>query len=193
MGGIIVGGGNEPAIPAAQAKRALRILNILSRHVTIMRRFDARVNNLRLFTDFVRPHDGMAISRSKIEWSDHPQIQLLLQRRDRYDELTREMDKYARILEETPAQTPGENTAKFKALDSLAKLRYQQHKELEAMEIAIQDIRKTLAAHLHSCSKFVTDMAKVVQAERLINNKTGTDEHGASNAQIDAMLAEDGE
>ncbi len=189
MTGLIGAGDGDPIIPQAQQRRALKIINDVNKHVKIMRRFDARINNLRLFEDFVHLQ-GHLLSRSRVEYSDHPLIQLLLQRRDRYQELQKHVDQYQKIIDGFSAESESDRDAKMDAITAVVKLKVQQSKELEAMEISLTNVRKEMTIHLHTCQKFVTDMVKISQAERLLSKKLGSGSEDMSDAFIDAKLAE---
>lgn len=190
MGTLIVGG-SDPVIPPAQQKRALRILNDVNKHVKIMRRFDGRINNLRLFEDFTHPV-GHPLAKSRVEWSDHPQIQLLLQRRDRYQALTDQIATYEAVIARfhPDVEDAGGFRAKMEAISSVARLKVQQSKELEAMEVALALIRKEMTVHLHTCQKFVTDMVKISQFERALAKKIGTSNEDLPDDVLDAKLAD---
>lgn len=190
--GLIAGGESDPVIPPAQQRRCLKIVNDINKHVKVMRRFDGRINNLRLFEDFVHLQ-GHVLSRSRVEYSDHPLIQLLLQRRDRYTALQAQIDTFERELAKyTPAADDAVGwNARMNAMSNVAKLKVQQSKELEAMELSLTNVRKELTIHLHTCQKFVTDMVKISQAERMLAKKLGSRDGDISDELLDAQLADD--
>lgn len=180
---LIASGESDPVIPEAQQRRCLRILNDVNRHVKVMRRFDGRMNNLRLFDDFVHP-TGRVLNRSIPEHADHPMVQLLLQRRDRYEAITRDIARYEKVLENS-----GDFEGKGNAIGWLCKLKVQGSRELEAMEITMIAIRKEMNVHLHTCQKFVTDVIKISQLERLLSKKLGGNLSDQSDELIDAEIA----
>lgn len=189
MTGLSVGRQGDPIIPPAQQRRSLKIINDINKHVKIMRRFDARINNLRLFDDFVHL-SGIPLGRSQVEYKDHPQIQLLLQRRDRYQKLLREVELYKAVISGSGAS--GEK--KCDAIMSVSRLEVQAHRELEAMEVCFTNIRKELSNHINTVQKFVADVIRISQVERMIRHKMGTDDEDLTDAAIDAKIeAADGE
>jgi hypothetical protein len=189
MTGLIPGDDSDPMIPPAQQKRALKIINDVNKHVKIMRRFDGRINNLRLFEDFVHLQ-GHVLTQSRVEYSDHPLIQLLLQRRDRFQQLQKDIDQYQKIIDGFSPVDKSDYIVRVEAITAVAKLKVQQSKELEAMEISLTNIRKEMTIHLHTCQKFVTDMVKISQHERLLAKKLGGTTEDLSDEFIDAKLAE---
>lgn len=187
---LTAGGESDPVIPPAQQRRALKVVNDVNRHVKVMRRFDGRINNLQLFSAITRACDGKEIAQSDRQWHDHPIVQLLLQRRDRYQELERDVRRYQDVINDFAPTGKTEQALKAAAVVAICKLEMQSHKELEAMELCLSQIRKELGLHLMNCQKFVTDLIKISQAERFLQYKTGGGDTDMTDDLLDAKLAD---
>lgn len=187
MGNLIPAGNDDPTLSPDQQRRALRILNDVNRHVQTMRRFEARLNTMHLFKGFVHPQ-GQPLSKSEVTYKDHPLVQLLLERRDRYDRMEEQIAQYQAVVDDFSPDGKSEQALKVNAIIHLAKLKMQQSDELEAMESNLIALRKMTTVHLHTCQKFITDIVKISQYERLLRQKAGTNAEDLSDEALDAQI-----
>jgi hypothetical protein len=127
------------------------------------RRLLGRVNTLQLLGDIANP-DGGLCKRSDRQWRDHPQIQLLLERRDRYQCMEEEIRGFKSAIEEFEhTADKSDAQAIVSAYGSLARLRTQQSAEMTAMEACLTNLRKEGTAHTGQLAKIVSDLAKLEQ------------------------------
>lgn len=100
---------------------------------------------------------------SQREWRDHPQVQLLLERRDLYQKADALLEAAKEKWDEVGHSedlSPRDVAATIRALGQLAADR-QAH--LEAMEITLAQLRKEFGSHLNTLAKLVSDFAKIQQ------------------------------
>jgi hypothetical protein len=154
---------------APEDKRPLAWFNGLNKKITIARRLDGRINNLNLFTDFKREVNGEdQIARMSVpEWADHPDIQLLLMRRDRVIELRRDICTAVQIAEHREADLD----QRMAAMQSVARLRAMEAEELDAMSKKLDTLRAESNKHWQLVSKLLADLAKLRQNDQQFQDR----------------------
>lgn len=148
-------------------KRALAIVNGIQRKVSVARRLDGRLNNLSLFQEFTRElktADGVVSQTAKMsvpEWADHPDVQLLLMRRDRVLELRRDADTARQIAEHREA----EPETRRDAIMAMSRLRALETEELDAISKKLDTLRAESTKHWSMVAKMLSDITKLRQTD----------------------------
>lgn len=152
-----------PMLPRSDA-RAVKMFNGLNKTVSVARRLDGRINNLRLFSGEVLGQSGPIQAKgSVIEWQDHPDTQLLLTRRDRLLGIQAEIVAIDEVLTKHADHVTLEE--RLDAMKAIASLRAQEDRELTAMSDKLDTLRAQSNRHWQMVSKMLTDLAKLKQSD----------------------------
>lgn len=174
-------------ISEKDARLLNRIMLDIAKEVRIDRRFNGRVNNLQLLADRKRP-DETVCRMSEPEWKDHPQIQLLLERRDRYlssrQNLEIAQDAIAKCRNEIdPQELP-------RVLQNLVKLENQVSDHLEAMESVFVAIRRETAGRTKNLISMVTEAAKMAENARISAEKLEIERQKVDGTSVNDLIAQ---
>lgn len=172
-------------------KRVLALVNGVNKKVTTARRFDARINNLQLFGAIAQTlPDGQVVERAESipMWNDHPDVQMIFIRRERYRKIEREIDMMQKSIDDG-LWDEDHPKAKFNFMARIADLRVQQNKELTAIEMKLDTIRRWSSSHWETVIKMLTDMRKIVQSDTQHNDKMRLMEKKTSR-DVRSILAE---
>jgi hypothetical protein len=154
---------------APEDKRPLAWFNGLNVKVRVARRLDGRINNLHLFRDFRREVNGQdqIAAMSVPEWEDHPDVQLLLMRRDRVLELRRDI-AMAEEIASLPSMEPKD---RHSAMQSVVRMREMEAAELDAMDKKLNTLRAESNRHWQLVSKMLADLAKLRQNDQQFQDR----------------------
>jgi hypothetical protein len=148
---------DSPAPLAAEDSDGKRTYQQLKKFVQSLRRDQGRVNTLRLWEPAVHP-DGVEVKGiSEVEWKDHPAIQLILARRDRYNELRRRIECLNGLLDDKSVSAEG----RVDGYKTLAGLEKAAQAELIAIEQALMDLRREFASSAKTLASILVEAAKL--------------------------------
>jgi len=147
-----------------------RILLDIAKEVRVDRRLNGDLNNLQLLKDAVSP-EGQIRPMTRVSWKHHPQLQLLLERRDRYLKIEQEIAGFKETLQDWRPKEDCDYQAKAEAYQDLARLRKQQDSELEAMELCLKAMRKEGGTRTMNLTMMLNSAAKLSESRRQHNEK----------------------
>ncbi len=174
-------------ISEKDARLLNRIMLDIAKEVRIDRRFNGRINNLHLLGDFHRPDETVA-KMSIPEWKDHPQIQILLERRDRYLQTRANLEIARTALADYSNQIDPEEFPK--ALMALAKLEGQCADHLKALESCFVAIRHEGMTRTKLLTSMVTDAAQMAESSRMHTERMAVERQKLESQDMNDMLAE---
>lgn len=163
-----------------------RIMLDIAKDVRIDRRFNGRINNLQLLGDRKRP-DETVCRMSEPEWKDHPQIQILLERRDRYLSCKNALTQAQTILASVTFNEPDDFLV---ALRDVAKLEAQSDANLKAMETCFVAIRHNGAQRTKSLTDIVTKAASIAETARMHHERLEVEKQKIGAKDIDDLIGE---
>ena len=154
----------------------MRALRDFAKEERTNKRFQGRINNLRLFMDHSHPA-GHALSKSVEEYRDHPLIQVLLRRRDRAATLEADLTRLRAILEDG-----GDQDIIVQISKTITRTEELLSAEYHAMEVTLVSCTKSCDARLTRLSSFAQKL--MVLAAKIQSGAGGSEEW------TDAELAE---
>lgn len=164
-------------------KDGLATYRQLMKFVKSVRRDQSRVNCLRLWPGGVQ-HNGRANEASEVWWNDHPSIQAILERRDRYNELAERMGKLKGLLEDGEVSAEARVDG-YRTYDNLQR---QLSNELRAIEENLQDMRREFAGSAKTMAGILVEAAKMRHAYKVHQDRMdlakGADPAHLSSAEL---------
>lgn len=153
----------QPLIIAGTAseQRLLASMNGLNSHLKMVRRQACRINALRLLEE-VAGRDGTTVKVSEAYYTDHPDVQMLLERAKKYRRLAFQIEMEER------AQLAAELSEDGKALSrkNVVSLLQLQEKQAQAIEIILGKIREHSDRHWQLVSKMLDNTrAKLMESK----------------------------
>lgn len=139
----------------------------LVRFIRTTRKFQGRINTLRLWTEAIGPTGKVHKKIAEVEYDDHPQVQLILERRDRYNELREDIEKQKEL-----AADPGLDTElRCKLFESINAMTTRADKELIAIELVMAQIRREWTEAAKTILKMLEAAAKLKLMQRMHEDK----------------------
>jgi len=148
-------------VDVAPSRLAKRMVLDIAKDFKVQRRYAQRLNTMHLLKT-VQDYQGRSCKLTEVSWSDHPQIQLLLERRDKYLAAMRTAELARSIVEDPSLRSED----RAEALSNLAHYERIADGHLSAMETILKEARKDALTYTKNMSALLGAAANLVEDRR---------------------------
>lgn len=153
--------GNESAPLRADDNDGRATYRRLQAFVRSHRRDQGRVNTLRLWIAARNDSGDVIKDLAEVERTDHPSVQALIERRDRYNEIRERIEQLQGILDGNIDTESGGKHDRIRAFETYERLSARAEKELAAIEHCLLDLRKEFASSAKTMAQILVEAAKL--------------------------------